>query len=81
MVEQIAADLQAEHPGIQGFSRTYLFAIRQFYLYFSPGFEVVPQPVGQLPWGHIRTIIGKIKDVEIVLFYAVACAENSWNHL
>lgn len=79
VVEQIAADLQAEHPGIQGFSRTSLFAMRQFYLFFSPGFEVVPQPVGQLPWGHIRTILGKIKDVDIALFYAVACAENGWS--
>jgi predicted nuclease of restriction endonuclease-like (RecB) superfamily len=53
--------------------------MRQFYLFFSPGFEVVPQPVGQLPWGHIRTILGKIKDVDIALFYAVACAENGWS--
>jgi hypothetical protein len=56
--------LQAEHPGIQGFSRTSLFAMRQFYLFLSPRFEVVPQPVGQLPWGHICTILGKIKEVE-----------------
>jgi len=55
VVEQMAADLQAEHPGIQGFSRTSLFAMRQFYLFLSPRFEVVPQAVGQLPWGHIRT--------------------------
>jgi hypothetical protein len=31
-------------------------------------FEVVPQPVGQLPWGHIHTILGKIKGVDPVLF-------------
>ncbi|MDO9107062.1 MAG: PDDEXK nuclease domain-containing protein [Methylovulum sp.] len=79
VVEQMAADLQTEHPGIQGFSRSSLFAMRQFYLFFSPRFEIVPQPVGQLPWGHIRTILGKIKDVDIALFYTSACIENGWS--
>jgi hypothetical protein len=30
-----------------------LFAMRQFYSFFSPHFEIVPQAVGQFPWGHI----------------------------
>lgn len=78
VVEQLAADLRSEHPGIQGFSRTSLFAMRQMYLFFSPRFEVVPQNVGQLPWGHIRTILGKIKDVDVAQFYMAACIENGW---
>ena len=78
VVEQLAADLRTEHPGIQGFSRTSLFAMRQMYLFFSPRFETVPQIVGQLPWGHIRTILGKTKDVDVALFYIAACTENGW---
>jgi hypothetical protein len=49
VVEQMAQDLQATHPGTMGCSRTNLFAMRQFYAFFSPQFEVVPQPVGQMP--------------------------------
>ena len=79
VVEQMAADLQQEHPGIQGFSRTSLFAMRQFYLFFSPRFEFVPQAVGQIPWGHIRTILGQVKDVGRALFYASECAKNGWS--
>ncbi len=79
VVDEMAKDLQAEHPGIQGFSRTSLFAMRQFYLFLSHRFTIVPQPVGQLPWGHIRTILSKIKDVDVALFYAAACAENGWS--
>ena len=79
VVEEMAKDLQAEHSGIQGFSRTSLFAMRQFYLFLSPRFTIVPQAVGQLPWGHIRTILSKIKDVDVALFYAAACAENGWS--
>lgn len=78
VVEQLAADLRAEHPGIQGFSRTSLFAMRQMYIFFSHRFETVPRIVGQLPWGHIRTILGKIKDVDVALFYMTAYTENGW---
>jgi hypothetical protein len=52
VVEQMARDLQASYPGMKGFSRTSLFTMRQFYAFFTPQFEVVPQPVGQMPWGH-----------------------------
>ena len=72
VVKQMAADLRTEHPGIQGFSRTSLFAMRQMYMFFSHRYETVPRIVGQLPWGHIRTIIGKIKDVDVALFYMTA---------
>lgn len=74
-MEEMAKDLQAEHPGIQGFSCTSIFAMCHFYLYLSPRFTIVPQPVGQLPWGHIRNILAKIKDVDALVF-AGACAEN-----
>ena len=70
VVEQMAQDLQASYPGMRGFSRTSLFAMRQFYAFFSPQFEVVPQPVGQMPWGHVRTLLTKVKSVEQVLLYA-----------
>ena len=79
VVEQMAQDLQASYPGMKGFSRTSLFAMRQFYAFFSPQFEVVPQPVGQMPWGHVRTLLAKVKSVELVLLYAQACAEHGWS--
>ncbi len=79
VVEQMALDLQASYPGMKGFSRTSLFAMRQFYAFFSPQFEVVPQPVGQMPWGHVRTLLAKVKSVDLVLLYAQACAEHGWS--
>lgn len=79
VVEQMAQDLQVSYPGIKGFSRTSLFAMRQFYAFFSPQFEVVPQPVGQMPWGHVRTLLAKVKSVQQVLLYAQACIEQGWS--
>ena len=79
VVEHMAQDLQASYPGMKGFSRTSLFAMRQFYAFFSPQFEVVPQLVGQMPWGHVRTLLAKVKSVELVLLYAQACTAHGWS--
>jgi predicted nuclease of restriction endonuclease-like (RecB) superfamily len=79
VVEQMARDLQITYPGMKGFSRTSLFAMRQLYAFFSPQFEFVPQPVGQMPWGHVRTLLAKVKSVSTALLYAEATVENGWS--
>lgn len=82
VVEQMATDLQSAYPGIKGFSRPSLFAMRQFYAFFSPRFgqfEFVSQPVRQIPWGHIRTLLVKVKSVDKALLYAQACVDNGWS--
>jgi len=30
---------------------------QQLYAFFSSRFEFVPQPVGQILWGHVRTLL------------------------
>lgn len=62
VVEKLTMDLKNEFPGISGFSRTSLFAMRQFYLFYRKVDEKVPQAVGQIPWGHNRLILGKIEN-------------------
>ena len=82
VVEQMATDLQSTYPGIKGFSRPSLFAMRQFYAFCSPlleQFESASQPVRQIPWGHIRTLLVKVKDVDEALLYAQACVDNCWS--
>jgi predicted nuclease of restriction endonuclease-like (RecB) superfamily len=78
VVEQLSSDLKKDYPGVSGFSRTNLFAMRQMYLFFSPTSEFVPQVVGQLPWGHIRVILAKIKDQSIAEFYLKSAMEFGW---
>lgn len=47
IVEQMAKDLKKELPDINGFSRTNLFAMRKFYLFYKDS-EFVQQAAGQL---------------------------------
>ncbi len=39
----------------------------------------MPQPVAQLPWGHNRLIVSRIKDVADALFYCEAAIKNGWS--
>lgn len=78
-IELFASDLRKAFPDIKGFSRRNIYAIRQWYLFYSKEFEFVPQAVAQIPWGHNRLIISQIKDVDKALFYADATIENGWS--
>lgn len=77
-IEQFANDLRKSFPDIKGFSRRNVYAMRQWYLFYSGQFEFVPQAVAQIPWGHNRLILSKIKKIDEALFYAQATIENGW---
>ena len=78
LIERLAKDLRFEFPEITGFSRRNLYAIRQWYLFYSKEFKKVPQVVAQIPWGHNRLIISKIKDINQAIYYSLETVKNGW---
>lgn len=78
-IETLARDLKLEFPEIKGFSRRNLYAIRQWYKFYSANYPIVPQPVAQIPWGHNRLIVSKVKNLEEAIFYAKSSIENGWS--
>jgi predicted nuclease of restriction endonuclease-like (RecB) superfamily len=79
IIEKLARDLKWEFPQVTGFSRRNLYAVKQWYLFYSKKYEKVPQVVAQIPWGHNRLIISKIKDIEQGIFYSQATVQNGWS--
>ena len=79
IVDQLAIDLGLSFPNIKGFSRRNLYAVRQWYLFYSTESQFVPQAVAQIPWGHNRLIISKVKDSKEALFYSNETLLNGWN--
>jgi predicted nuclease of restriction endonuclease-like (RecB) superfamily len=77
-IDRLSRDLINEFPDVKGFSRRNLYAIRQWYLFYSEIYSIVPQAVAQIPWGHNRLILGKTKDINEALWYANATVENGW---
>ena len=78
-IEQTAIELKNEFPEVRGFSRRNLYAIRQWYRFYAEKYQFVPRFVAQIPWGHNRLIISKIKDVEEAEFYCHETIKNGWN--
>jgi len=78
-IEQIAIELKNEFPEIRGFSRRNLYAIKQWYKFYSEKYPFVPQSVAQIPWGHNRLIISKIKDINEAEFYCEETIKHGWD--
>jgi len=78
-IEQTALELKHEFPEVKGFSRRNIYAIRQWYKFYSTKYQFVPQSVAQIPWGHNRLIITKIKNIEEAEFYCNETIKNGWD--
>lgn len=78
-IDRVSIELKLEFPQLKGFSKRNIYAIRQWYLFYSQAFVKVPQPVAQIPWGHNRLLISKIKDINDCLFYANETIINGWS--
>jgi predicted nuclease of restriction endonuclease-like (RecB) superfamily len=78
VIDRLAVDLRTEFPGTQGFSRTNLHYARKMAAWY-PDHEFVPQPVGQIPWGHVRLLIDKLDNPQTGIWYALKTIENGWS--
>jgi predicted nuclease of restriction endonuclease-like (RecB) superfamily len=82
VIDRLAADLRCEFPDMTGFSRSNLHYMRSFAAAWPRGAdsnEIVPQAVGQLPWGHIRCLLDKLDDSAGRLWYTSQAIENGWS--
>ncbi len=61
IVENLAADLQLEFPGLMGFSAQNLWYMRQFYLEYR-GQERLQPLVGEISWAKHLVVMAKCKD-------------------
>jgi len=73
LAEQLAEDLQAEFPGIAGFSRRNIFCMREFYLLYRDD-ERVQQLSAQIGQTHNLVIFQRCKNPSIGI---ILCKEKS----
>lgn len=81
LIEQLSSDLTKEFPEIQGFSRTNLFYIRKWYLFYSGSMPIVPQAVGQLKNSKRKTSsLNKRKNTTAVPIVPQLVGQIPWGH-
>lgn len=77
VVEQLAKDLQAEFPGISGFSTRNIWRMRDFYLTYHSQ-EILPPLVAEIGWTHNIVILEKCKDDLEREFYIRMTRKFGW---
>jgi predicted nuclease of restriction endonuclease-like (RecB) superfamily len=78
VVEQLAADLRLEFPGIGSFSRRNIFYMREFYLAYGSQEKVQPL-VAQIGWSHNLIILTRCNDPLEREFYLRMTAKFGWS--
>ncbi len=77
VVEQLAKDLQAEFPGISGFSAANLWRMRLFYETYANNEKLAPM-VREIGWTHNLVILEKCKDDLEREFYIRMTRKFGW---
>ena len=80
VIERLARDLREAFPEMKGFSARNLKYMRAFAEAW-PDAEFVQQPAAQLPWFHLCTLIDKLKDPALRLYYADLARTEGWSRV
>ena len=81
-LDNLSLDLKKEFPKMQGFSVTNLKYCKLFYEYvaISPQLDdEFKNLISNIPWGHTKILIGKVKDKKQAQFYIQKTLENNWS--
>lgn len=78
VVEQLARDLQAEFPGLAGFSAANLWRMRRFYAIYAEDVKLAPM-VREIGWSHNLVILEKCQDALEREFYLRMTRRMGWS--
>lgn len=78
VIDQLSKDLASEFPEMKGFSVRNLKYMRKFASEY-PDAQIVQEVLAQLTWYHNVTLLDKISDKQIRLFYVKHAIENGWS--
>ena len=78
VVEMLAKDLQKAFPGMRGFSKANLWAMRRFYLEYGRD-PILQQLAEEIPWGHHLLLVDKVKNPAARLYSLRATPQLGWS--
>ena len=77
-IENLAADIRMELPESTGYSVRNLKYMAKFAKLF-PDLEIVQAVLAQITWYHNITLLDKVKDPDMLIWYAEQTARNGWS--
>ncbi|PIX06782.1 MAG: DUF1016 domain-containing protein, partial [Flavobacteriales bacterium CG_4_8_14_3_um_filter_35_10] len=79
IVELLAAELQKEFVGINGFSARNLWRMKTLYEQYSKSELILPPLVAEIPWTHNILILEKCKDEHERFYYINMTKQHQWS--
>lgn len=76
---RISKDLMHDFPEMKGFSQRNLYRMRSFYLAYREDFEILPQAVAKIPWGHNIALLEKVKEPVERAWYVTQTLAFGWS--
>jgi predicted nuclease of restriction endonuclease-like (RecB) superfamily len=77
VVETLAKDIQAEFPGMRGFSSRNLWLMAEFYIEYQAD-TFLQSLIAEIGWTHHTIILSKCKDNQERQFYILASKKYGW---
>ncbi len=77
VVDELAATIARQYPGMRGYTRPNLFRMPRFYETYRDD-PKVSSAMRQLPWTHHLLILGQAKNAEERRFYVLAAIAAKW---
>lgn len=77
VVEKLSLDLKLAFPDMQGFSNRNLRYMKKFAAVFDD-FSILQGSLAKLSWYHHITLLEKVKETQLRLFYVDETAKNGW---
>ena len=78
VIEHLSKDLKSAFPEMKGFSTRNLNYMRLFAEQY-PNIKIVQEVLAQLTWYHNITLMDKINDMDLRLFYILKAVEHGWS--
>jgi predicted nuclease of restriction endonuclease-like (RecB) superfamily len=78
VIEHLSKDLKTAFPEMKGFSTRNLNYMRLFAEQY-PNIKIVQEVLAQLTWYHNITLMDKINDMDLRLFYILKAVEHGWS--
>ena len=78
IIDQLSRDLRKEFPEMKGFSTRNLKYMRKFAAEY-PNIEFVQEVLAQLTWYHNITLLDKVSDKQVRIFYVKQAIEHGWS--
>lgn len=77
VIDRLSVDLRTEFPGTKGFGTRSLVYMRTFAAAYPDG--ITQQPVAQLPWRHVTTLLDRVRDQQARDWYAAQDNQHGWS--